>query len=249
MIRYAAIAAGIVLMPTLWVLVKSGLDVDDRYLPSIHAVAKAVVDIEPSVAVHALYSFSRLITGAAAGIAFGVALGLVMHASRLGGSILIPSVQSMRAIPPLAMVPFFLLWFGFSEIGKFLLIVVGIGFNVAIASLQIAETVEERYRVFFRSIDRAPSAFPISFALPRVLEELLPTARFSVATAAGLVVVAELLGSQIGLGYLMQTARSTFATHTIFLAAILFGLIATAADILVRMTWTAMVFWKDASRD
>lgn len=238
-------ALGAVFLPTIWVLLKSVFEIDDRYLPSIAAVAQATIDIQPSILVHAAYTWTRLISGAAFGIFIGVFLALMMHRWKSISLFLMPSMQSMRAVPPLAMVPFFLLWFGFSEVGKFLLIVAGVAFNVAVASIQIAERTPERYRVFFVGVQRDPREFPISFSLPRIVESLLPTVRFSIATAAGLVVASELLGSQIGLGYLMQSARSTFATHTIFLAAILLGAMSAATDAVVCKAWSYLVFWDE----
>jgi ABC-type nitrate/sulfonate/bicarbonate transport system permease component len=58
------------------------------------------------------------------------------------------------------------------------------------------------------------------------------------------VIVSELLGSQIGLGYLMQTARSTFSMHVIFLTTILLGLLNAAVDVGVTWGWQKMVYWR-----
>ncbi len=240
---------GAVLVPLIWVLVKWAFQIEDRYLPSPAAVLRAALEIEPPVYYHVAITWARLISGSALGIAFGLALALAMHRFISLSNVLMPGVQSMRAVPPMAMVPFFLLWFGFSEAGKFLLIVAGIGFNVAVAAVQIAEDVPERFRIFFRGVGRQPRTFAWSFALPRMLQGLLPTVRFSIATATGLVVVAELLGSQIGLGYLIQSARSTFATHTIFLAAILLGVMSTATDMAAKSFWRILVPWDESRAD
>ncbi len=240
---------GAVLVPIIWLLVKWAFQIEDRYLPSPAAVARAVVEIDPPIYYHVAATWARLILGSALGIAFGLGLALTMHRFASLGRILMPGVQSMRAVPPMAMIPFFLLWFGFSEYGKFLLIVAGIGFNVAVAAVQIAEDVPERFRIFFRGIRRQPRTFAWSFALPRMLQRLLPTVRFSIATATGLVVVAELLGSQMGLGYLIQSARSTFATHTIFLAAILLGIISAVTDMGIKAIWRVLVPWNENRRD
>lgn len=246
--KISAYILGLLALPGLWIALKWFFEIDDRYLPSPLAVVTAAVEIEPTVLVHAAYTWARLISGAVIGVLFGIAIALMVYRWQTLSLLLMPSLQSMRAVPPLAMVPFFLLWFGSSELGKFLLVVAGVAFNVAVASLQIAENIPERYRIFFAGVNRSFREFPFTFALPRIVESLLPTVRFSVATAAGLVVAAELLGSQVGLGYLMQSARSTFATHTIFLAAILLGALSAATDAIVRRSWSYLIFWDPLSR-
>ena len=93
-------------------------------------------------------------------------------------------------------------------------------------------------------MNRRPESLTLKFLLPSVLERILPTLRFALATALGLVVVSELLGSQVGLGYLIQTARSTFSLQLIFLAAILLGVMNFCLDFLLRWCWGLIVFWR-----
>jgi ABC-type nitrate/sulfonate/bicarbonate transport system permease component len=150
----------------------------------------------------------------------------------------------MRSIPAIAAVPFFLLWFGFSEHGKILLVLTGIAFNIAVATNQVLSAIPEKDRILFRSFGIAPNAMIVDYMLPRLLEALLPTVRFSLSTAMGVVIVSELLGSQIGLGYLMQTARSTFSMHVIFLATIMLGVLNAIVDAVVVHLWSKSLYWK-----
>jgi ABC-type nitrate/sulfonate/bicarbonate transport system permease component len=235
---------GGILLPVIWVSVKFVFDIPDRYLPSPVAVWEALNDLEPSLFYHIAVTASRLAIGSFLGIIAGIAIGILLSCYSAMEQLALPSVQAMRAIPPVATVPFFLLWFGFSEIGKYLIIVCGIGFNLAVATLQAIRSMPERYQILFRSFHILPGSLPLSYSLPVALETLGPTVRFSIATGVGLVVVAELLGSQAGLGYLIQTSKSTFAMHTIFLAMFALGLLASAADWLFRKLWERIVFWQ-----
>jgi len=164
--------------------------------------------------------------------------------SKILARILAPMLDSMRAIPAIAIIPFFLLWFGFSEVGRILLVVTGIAFNIAIATYQVLKEIPEKHEILFKSFNIAPSALTRDYIVPRVLETLLPTVRFSLATAMGVVIASELLGSQIGLGYLMQTARNTFSMHVIFLCTILLGLLNAIVDMVVTRSWTRAVYWR-----
>ena len=147
-------------------------------------------------------------------------------------------------MPPVAAVPFILIWFGFAESGKVLLVVLAVGLNVAIAAYQVLDDADEKYLVAFHGFGLTGRELPISYLLPLAVESLLPTIRFSLSLAIGVVVVSELLGSQVGLGYLIQTSRTTYAMHTIFAAVFLLGLINLAFDIILRRAWSAVVFWR-----
>ena len=233
------------LLPAFWCIVKYGLHIADRYLPAPWDVLGAWQAVSPSVLLHMSVSWLRLLVGYSAGVGIGMAVGIAWWRSRPTFEWSIPSVQALRSIPATATVPFFLLWFGFAETGRLLLIVLGISLNVAIAAHQSLEAAPEKYRIVRHSFGLARRDLPIrNFALPVVAETILPTLRFGLATAIGLVVVSEILGSQIGLGYLIQTARSTFSLHLVFLAAILFGIINAASDWMLRHAWNRIVFWR-----
>jgi ABC-type nitrate/sulfonate/bicarbonate transport system permease component len=235
---------GILLIPIVWIVIKYSLNIEDRFLPSPKSLLTAFNTIEPNVFIHASFSYLRLIIGFIAGIIIGIGVGLLFFKSTFIYNLLYPTFQSLRSIPPYATIPFFLLWFGFSETGKFIIILFGISFNLTIASFQALSTIREKYHIFFKSINKKAKNFIMSFTLPYVLDNILPTLRFSLSTAIGLVVVAEMLGSQVGLGYLIQTAKSTFSLNVVFLAAILFGLINYITDQILIILWKRIVFWK-----
>ena len=233
------------LLPFLiWVLVKYCFNVEDRYLPSPKDVLMVFGSLKPNILVHGAVSLLRLIVGFAAGSLSGIFLGILLYKSRIAYNLLYPTIQSIRAIPPYALIPFFLLWFGFSEIGKFITLISGVLFNLAIASYQSLMVMDEKYTVFFDSIGKESRFFTRSFTLPYVIEKILPTLRFSLSTAIGLVVVAEMLGAQTGLGYVIQTSRSTYSMDVIFLADFLFGIISFIIDKVLVLLWQTIVFWK-----
>ena len=235
---------GIILFPSVWLILTYCINVPERYLPSPSNVISAFSTIEPNIVIHFLWSFFRLIVGYIGGVLVGIFLGLRLFKSKTLYHLLFPTIQSLRSIPAAATVPFFLLWFGFEETGKFLLIISGIAFNLSITTIEILSRIPDKYSIFFRSInDRAENHLQ-NFALPFVLEKLLPTLRFSLSTSIGLVVVSEFLGSQVGLGYLIQTARSTFSMNVIFACMLLFGVMNFLVDKLLITIWSKIIKWK-----
>jgi ABC-type nitrate/sulfonate/bicarbonate transport system permease component len=245
LVRHTLLALpGASILLILWWLLKSALSISDRYLPSPSAVIDAAFSLEPNILIHTGHTCLRLVLGFATGATGGIFLGIALYQSTRLRAWAMPSIQSLRAIPATATVPFFLLWFGFAETGRYLLVFVGTVLNLAIASYQILKRIPDKYIIMFRSMNRRPESLTLKFLLPSVLERILPTLRFALATALGLVVVSELLGSQVGLGYLIQTARSTFSLQLIFLAAILLGVMNFCLDFLLRWCWGLIVFWR-----
>jgi ABC-type nitrate/sulfonate/bicarbonate transport system permease component len=236
--------AGFLIAPALWIALKHFGLVSDRYLPSPDAVIRACWELEPNIFVHLAFTAFRLACGFVAGVGTGILLGIAVTRSKILSYLISPMLDSMRSIPAMAIVPFFLLWFGFSEEGKILLVVTGIAFNIAVAVNQVLREIPEKHRIMFKSFGIKASSMTRDYSIPRILETLLPTIRFSLSTAIGVVIVSELLGSQVGLGYVVQTARSTFSMHVIFLATILLGILSAIVDRVVTTLWNRAVYWR-----
>ena len=236
--------AGIIFTPALWWFATNFLKVSPRYMPSISSVASAWIGLDPAIGIHFGATALRLIIGFTVGTITGICLALATARYKWLDSLLFPTINSMRAIPAAAIVPFFLLWFGFSEVGRYLLATIAVAFNVAVAAREILNQRISSHEAFFQSFGIAPASLTFHYALPRMAEGLLPTLRYSLALALGAVTVSELLGSQIGLGYLLQTARSTFSHHLLFLSMILLGLLSVIADFCLCLLWKRLIYWR-----
>lgn len=235
---------GFLLLPTLWIGLKYLGHISDRYLPSPVDVVRAIVEIEPSIIIHTVFTAVRLVLGFFTGTVSGIALGIAIYNSKFLAKLVSPVLDAMRSIPAIAIVPFFILWFGFSETGRILMVIMGIAFNLAIATYQALNDTPEKYKILFNSFHIKPGSLVWEYVIPRLMETLLPTVRFSLSTAMGVVIASELLGSQMGLGYLMQTARSTFSMHVIFLATIILGLLNAFIDFVLTKAWNRAVYWR-----
>jgi len=238
---------GYIALPAIWVFLTNCLQVNPRFLPKISDVATAWVGLNPSILVHMGATAVRFAIGFILGTVIGLGLALAMFRFRALDALLSPTIQSMRAVPAAAIVPFFLLWFGFSETGRYLLATVAVAFNVSVAARQILNTRSPVHEAFFQSIETPPWTLTFEYCLPLVLENILPTLRYSLALAIGAVTVSELLGSQVGLGYLIQTSRATFSLNLLFLAMILLGFLSIVADFVLCYFWKHIVYWRTKS--
>lgn len=231
------------LLPVSWIFIKYIFGISDRYLPSLFSIVDAAASTQPDILLHFTISSLRFILGYTLGVAFGLMVGIQLYKSKILEEILLPNLQLLRAVPPAATIPFFILWFGFSEFGKIFIIIFGIATNLAIAVFQILTSMPEKYRIALRSYGFDRHRVRLSTLTMFALERLLPTLRFSLMVAIGLVVVAEYLGAQSGLGYVLQSARTTFSLNVLLLCATLFGIITWIADKSLIAVWRKMIPW------
>ena len=183
--------------------------------------------------------------GAAGGIVFGALSGTIESARRL----LDPTLQALRAIPSIAWVPLFILWFGIFEESKVALIAVGTFFpvylGVAGAILSVDRKLVEVGRVF--RLSRFAMARRI--LLPAVLPPTLVSLRSGLGLAFMFVVAAEFMGASEGLGYLLIDGQQLGKPDQIVAAIIAFALMGKAADSLLVAATAPLVRWQDVARE
>lgn len=173
---------------------------------------------------------------------FGLFVGLFRSTEKT----LDPSVQMIRMIPHLAIAPLFILWFGIGESSKILLIAKGAFFPLYINTFLGIRNVDNK--LFEVSKVLAFSKFQqiIRLVIPAALPNILLGVRLSLGVAWLGLVVAELMGSTSGIGYLMSDARQFNKTSTVFVGIIIFAVIGKLTDSLVRFLEHRLLKWRDS---
>jgi sulfonate transport system permease protein len=198
---------------------------------------------------HAWATLWRVAVGFALGAASGIALGALSGTSEAARRLLDPTLQALRAIPSIAWVPLFILWFGIFEASKVALIAVGTFFpvylGVAGAILSVDRKLVEVGRVF--RLSRWDLARRI--LLPAVLPELLVSLRSGLGLGFMFVVAAEFMGASEGLGYLLVDGQQLGKPDQILAAIIAFALMGKAADSLLVAATRPLVRWQDVVRE
>jgi sulfonate transport system permease protein len=240
-----------VALAILWeVAVRNGL-ASGRLMPPPSRLAQTAWSLALSgeLQTHVLATMGRVLLGFAIGAAAGTALGMMNGASGLAFRLLDPAIQALRAIPSIAWVPLFILWFGIFEASKVALIAVGTFFpvylGVAGAILSVDRKLVEVGRVF--RLSRLDLARRI--LLPAVLPELLISLRSGLGLGFMFVVAAEFMGASEGLGYLLVDGQQLGKPDQILAAIIAFALMGKAADSLLVAATKPLVRWQDVARE
>ncbi len=227
----------------LWILLSEVVGVQELYLPKIQTVITTLWQTKVFLLESTVATLLKIVVSLVLGGTLGILLPLVFFGYKVL-SATTSIINNLRAVPATAILPFFLLWFGFSDVGKVLLLTLAFGLNIFISGASTLLQISEKDKILFVSFSGVLNTRIFSFWLYRILENILPTIRFGLTTVMGVVVVAEMLGSQLGLGYLIQTSRTTFSFDVVFLCAIIFGLLTIFLDKVITHIWSQIVYWK-----
>ncbi|MDB5816385.1 MAG: hypothetical protein JWQ11_25 [Rhizobacter sp.] len=188
-------------------------------------------------------SLRRVAIGFALGASTGLLLGFAVGLSTLTCSLLDRSLQMVRTIPHLALVPLMILWFGIGEEPRVLLVALGTLFPVYLNTTSGIRNVDSRLIELGRSYGLGQASLVWSVVLPGSLQPILTGIRYALGVAFLTLVVGETIASRDGIGYLVQNARELLRTDIIVLAIILYAIAGWLADLGTRLIERRVLRW------
>jgi sulfonate transport system permease protein len=207
-----------------------------RILPEPLAVAKAfwTLAVSGELWLHLRTSLWRAISGFAIGAGLGLLLGLLTGSVRRAETLLDTTLQMIRNIPALALIPLVILWFGIDESAKLFLLAVGVFFPVYLNTFHGIRSADQSLVEMARSY--GVSGWPLyrDVILPAALPSILVGVRFSLGLVWVLLIVAETISAQAGIGYMTMNAREFLQTDVVLVGILLYALLGKAADLFAR---------------
>jgi sulfonate transport system permease protein len=225
--------------------------VSGRLLPPPSRIARTLWSLAQSgdLALHVEATLVRVGLGFALGAGAGILVGaLVATLPRLRW-LVDPSLQALRAVPSLAWVPLFILWFGILETPKVLLIAVGVFFPVYVGVAGAIASVDRKLTEVGRVFRLSRTAQVRRILLPAVLPATLTALRTGLGLGFLFVVAAELMGASEGLGYLLVDGQQFGKPDQILAAIIAFAVVGKIADALLVAVTAPLVRWQDVARE
>jgi len=197
---------------------------------------------------HLGVSAGRAFTGLAIGGTIGFLLGLATGASRWAETFLDGTVQMLRAIPNLALLPFVIIWFGIGEEAKIFLIAFGVFFPLYLNTYHGIRSVDADLVEMARAYGLRGFALFRHVLLPGALPSVLIGLRFALGSMWLTLIAAEALAAQSGIGYLTTTAREFMQTDVVLVGALLYALLGKSADSAVRLLEGSLFRWRTARK-
>jgi sulfonate transport system permease protein len=239
-----------VLLIAVWQLSSQLGWLSSRILPEPWAVAKAFWSLAESgeLWVHLRTSLWRAATGFAIGSGLGLALGLLTGSFRSAETLLDTTLQMVRNIPALALIPLVILWFGIDETAKLFLLAVGVFFPVYLNTFHGIRSADQGLIEMARSYGLSGWPLYRDVILPAALPSILVGVRFSLGLVWVLLIVAETISAQAGIGYMTMNAREFLQTDVVLVGILLYALLGKAADLVSRGLEKHFLRWNPAYR-
>lgn len=221
-----------------------------RVLPEPLAVLGAFWRLASSgeLAHHVAVSTGRALAGLAVGGGLGLVLGLLTGTFRVAETLLDSTFQMVRNIPALALIPLVILWFGIDESAKLFLVSVGVFFPIYLNTYHGIRSVDAGLIEMARSYGLRGWALYRQVILPGALPSILVGLRFSLGLMWVLLIVAETISAQAGIGYLTMNAREFLQTDVVLVGILLYALLGKLADVLARALERGWLRWHPGYR-
>jgi sulfonate transport system permease protein len=233
---------------TVWQSLSSAGILPGRVLPSPVAVVFAGIHLTQTgeLPLHLFESFRRAATGLLIGGSIGFFLGLLNGLSVLADRVLDSSVQMVRNIPHLAMIPLVILWFGIGEEAKLFLITIGVFFPIYINTVHGIRSIDPRLIEMGRSYGLGRLGLFLNVILPGALPSILVGLRYALGIMWLTLIVAETIACDNGIGYMTMNARDFLQTDVVLLGICLYALLGKAADMVTRLLERWLLRWNPA---
>lgn len=219
--------------------------VRELVFPSPISVLAAIEALGTSLLRHSLMTLGRVVFGLAIGAPLGVLIGLAMSWNATTRAILHPVVEIVRPLPPTALIPFFIIWFGIGMSGQVALIAIS---SLMVLAVQTATSVQAVPLTYVRaaiSLGASRAALFRTILFPAITPSLVGALRIAAALAFAVGIAAEFMGAQSGIGFLMMVARRTLETNTILLGIILIALESFVVDWTIRRNGAWLCRWSE----
>src|SRR5215475_2185212 len=194
---------------------------------------------------HALATIWRVLWGFVFGVLAGTVLGAIAGYSALSYRLLDPTLQGLRAVPSIAWVPLFILWFGIFEASKIILIAVGVFFPVYLGVMGAVLSVDRKIVEVGRVFRLSGPAMVRRILLPAVMPAYVLSLRAGLGLGWMFVVAAEFMGASTGLGFLLIDGQQLGKPAQIVAAIVVFAVIGKTTDWLLSAVAAPFLKWED----
>ena len=245
-IRFVGLFVFVVLIGLAEIGTRSGF-ISNLTLPRPSAVFETFVQLYQTGLLwdHLIPSMKRLLIGASLGASVGIGLGVLIGLFSLARAGLVPLVAALFPIPKIALLPLFVIWFGIDEMSKYMLIAFGTFTPTVVATYGAVDNVD-------RTLIRMGQSFGLSWwsivrkiVLPGAFPAILSGLRVSISIAIILLVAAEMLGAQYGVGSYILEAGSLYDLEKLFAGVTILSIMGLIVNFVIGQVERQFLNWRD----
>ncbi len=216
-----------------------------RTLPSPLAIGRAawVLTLSGELLHHAAISCERALGGFVIGGGLGLLFGMLNGMSSLASRLLDTTLQMLRNIPHLAIIPMVILWFGIGEPAKLFLVAVGVFFPIYLNTYHGVRLVDPGLIEMGRVYRLSRAAMFWRVILPGAMPSILLGVRYGLGIMWLTLIVAETISANAGIGYMTMNAREFLQTDIVLVGVLLYALLGKLADLMARALERWCISW------
>ena len=189
-------------------------------------------------------SLSRLVVGATLGASVGIAVGMMIGLFSYVRAGLLPLVAALFPIPKIALLPLFVIWFGIDEGSKYALIAFGTFTPTVVATYGAVDNVDRNLIRMGQSFNLSWVSIVRKIVLPGAMPGILSGLRISLAIAIILLVAAEMLGAEYGIGAYILEAGSLYDLERLFVGVAILSILGITLSACIGMIERRLLRWR-----
>jgi sulfonate transport system permease protein len=216
-----------------------------RTLPSPLAIGRAAwtLTLSGELVRNAAISCERALGGFVIGGGLGLIFGLLNGMSAVASRLLDTTLQMLRNIPHLAIIPMVILWFGIGEPAKLFLVAVGVFFPIYLNTYHGVRLVDAGLIEMGRVYRLSRAAMFWRVILPGAMPSILLGVRYGLGIMWLTLIVAETISANAGIGYMTMNAREFLQTDVVLVGVLLYALLGKLADMMARALERICISW------
>ncbi|MYT75559.1 MULTISPECIES: ABC transporter permease [unclassified Streptomyces] len=244
--RWLRRTSGPLLLLALWQLLSSTGVLTPEVLASPGTIAGVARDLfaDGSLPTAMGVSLQRVALGLLFGVVVGVGLALVSGLFRIGEDLVDASVQMLRTVPFVGLIPLFIIWFGIGEAPKIAIITLGVSFPLYLNVYAGIRGVDSQLVEAGESLGLSRWGLVRHVVLPGALPGAMTGLRYSLGISWLALVFAEQINADAGIGFLMVQARDFLRTDVIVVCLIVYAFLGLLADFVVRTLERLLLQWR-----
>lgn len=244
--RTAMILAPWLLILLAWYGIRASGLVNPALVPAPHAVFTKFLELAQGRLGQDVYmSTQRVFLGVTLGVALAVPVGFSLGWYRGLRTFIDPVINFFRALPPIALIPLVIVYFGIGELAKTVILFYASFFAGVIVMYEGIAQISPIFVKVARTLGASDFEIFRKVIVPLTVPHILTAVRVALGVAWATLVASELIAAQQGLGALIQDASAFFQLDTIYVGIICIGFIALAMDVALRAATRRLVAWQD----
>ena len=197
---------------------------------------------------HFIASIVRVYIGGTVGIVLGIMFGLLSSLNRIIGEIFKPIIEIFRAIPPLAIAPILLIWFGPTATSQYIMLISYTFLTLTVYTFEAVRNVDPLIIRYAKTMGASKNQIFKTIVLPAIIPELVGGIRVSIALSWSIAVVSELLGAPLGIGKVFSMMLTAQGLDIIIISIIYVTLVAVLTDQLFLIISNYFTKWVDRTK-